>query len=115
MLVKCEVRRQLPCGPHTERRHPKTCYITSGPKTAGTDTGGLQMSGLSGIGNSCPSIRAGGKSKRRDLLSAEAGLLEVLVGLDNLPQAVFGRAIATIGIRVVLLDQRLVLFRDVLT
>src|SRR5262249_60934757 len=39
--------------------------------------------------------------------------LQIIVGLDDLDQAILGRAVAAIGVRVMLLHQRLVLHLDV--
>jgi hypothetical protein len=63
-----------------------------------------------------PWPRTGGKGRRaaQPLGSAEADGLEVRIGLDDLAQPIFGRAIAAIGIGMMPLHQRLELPLDVL-
>src|SRR5512133_2067634 len=51
---------------------------------------------------------------RSALSSAEADRLEIRIGLDDLAQPIFGRAIAAVGVRMVAFDQRLELPLDLL-
>ncbi len=53
-------------------------------------------------------VAASGLTKRRSLARAHHGL-QIIVGLDDLDQAILGRAVAAIGVGVMLLHQRLVL------